>query len=69
MFTKRLFAVTALAASALFGFSGAAVATDLPNDNWSCQNPAGNEVMGECNGVPLDVVNPGGNTPPAWQGR
>jgi hypothetical protein len=53
----------AVAGLALAGLAAPAAAS-LPNDNWSCQNPAGNEVHGQCQGVPLEVVNPGGNVPP-----
>ena len=56
---KKSIAAGLLAAGLLLGGAGTASAGE-----WTCQNPAGNEVHGECNGVPLDVVNPGGNVPP-----
>jgi hypothetical protein len=56
--------LTVLAAIVL-AFGGAlALASPAQAGEWTCQNPAGNDVQGECNGVPLDVVNPGGNVPP-----
>lgn len=54
----RKLAVTAALA---FAFTATPVASA---GEWPCQTPSGNEVQGQCNGVPLDVVNPGGNVPP-----
>lgn len=56
---RRILAAVALTVAAVAGFAAPAVAGE-----WTCQNPAGHEVHGECNGAPLDVVNPGGNVPP-----
>jgi hypothetical protein len=59
MKVKRALAAAALAVSALAVSAGPAAAGE-----WTCENPAGNTVHGECNGEALVVVNPGGNVPP-----
>mgnify|MGYP001570906551 CR=1 FL=1 len=56
---KKALAAAALAVAALTVSAGPAAAGE-----WTCRNPAGNVVHGECNGEALDVVNPGGNVPP-----
>lgn len=56
---KKILATTALVAAALITTTGVASA-----GQWTCQNPAGNPVQGQCNGQPHLITNPGGNTPP-----
>jgi hypothetical protein len=56
---KKFTAVAVLAIAFAAGSASAATAGE-----WTCQNPAGNQVNGQCNGQPLEVVNPGGNIPP-----
>lgn len=56
---KRAIVVAAVAAATL-----AVAAVPAQAGEWTCRNPAGELVQGECNGVPLVHVNPGGGIPP-----
>jgi hypothetical protein len=57
--------VKMMAAAAVLAVAALAVgAAPAAAGEWTCRNPAGNEVQGECSGEALVVVNPGGGIPP-----
>jgi hypothetical protein len=56
---KKFLAAAVMAVGLLAVSVGPAAAGE-----WTCQNPSGNTVHGQCQGEALVVVNPGGNVPP-----